>query len=303
VSLIQSVQLVLNPKLGSEMSPRTKLVLHISAVVVTGGVYLPFWIIWIIYDKWNKSKIASFQLGELIKNTKFEIAELEESLTHHSAIARSLHDCAGTFPPVGPIIKIPMARLYESRTGASTTSTSGTFQAQTKTGTVGVGTKLGPIGLGVAASKGETRGSTISSSVTHPGRDQMTKIDEGDFILFVDSISFSGAQFSRSVGFESLLSSKVLRNEILIASKQSEKNWLIALNSDSVTTCAGQIIDYLATTKGSELSKTEGKSLLERLTKQNLEDTALFKEELSRKITELSELENLHPNEVGIKDN
>ena len=67
------------------MSPRTKLVLHISVVVVTGGVYLPFWITWIVYEKWNKSKIASFQLGELIKNTKFEIAELEESLTHHSA--------------------------------------------------------------------------------------------------------------------------------------------------------------------------------------------------------------------------
>lgn len=273
------------------MSSKTKLVLNIIASVVSGGLYIPFWIMWIAYQKWHTSKVAALQLQELIKNTKFEISELEESLIHHSALDQSLRECGEIFPTTGLIIKIPMARLYESRTGASITSTSGTFQAQTKTGTVGIGTKLGPIGLGVAASQGETRGSTSSSSVTHPGRDQMTKIDEGDLVLFVDSISFSGSQFSRSVSFESLLSSKVLRNEILIASKQSEKNWLLALNSDSVTSGVGRIIDFLATTKSSELSKAEGNALLKDLKKQNLEDMNLFQEELSTKTSELGELE------------
>jgi len=285
------------------MSPKTKLVLHIIAVVATAGVYIPFWVAWIAYEKWHESKVNSYQLSESIKNIKFEISDLEESLTHHSAIGDSLQKCGEVFPSTGVIIKIPLARLYESRTGASVTSTTGTFQAQTKTGTVGVGTKLGPIGLGVAASKGETRGSTNSSSITLPGRDEMTKIDEGDFILFVDSVSFSGAQFSRSVDFDSLLSSKVLRNEILVASKQSEKNWLIALNSDAVTSYIGQIIEFLTNAKASEFPGAEANSLLEKLRKQNVEDTALFKDELSRKITELAELENPVPNQIGHKQN
>lgn len=285
------------------MSSRTKLILNLIASVLSAGLYIPFWVMWIALQKWQESKFASSQLEELIKRTKFEIAELEESLTHHSDFEDAFRECGEIFPTTGLIIKIPMARLYESRTGASITSTSGTFQAQTKTGTIGVGTKLGPIGLGVAASQGDTRGSTSSSSITHAGRDQMTKIDEGDFILSVDSISFSGAQFSRSVGFESLLSSKVLRNEILIASKQSEKNWLIALNSDSVTSGIGQIIDFLLTVKGSQPSITEGTSLLKNLKRQNLEDMILFQEELSNKTSELRELEIPEVHKWDIKVN
>jgi hypothetical protein len=195
-------------------------------------------------------------------------------------------------PNVGVIVKIPSVRLYESRVGASITSTSGTLQAQTKTGTVGIGTKLGPVGVGLAASKGETRGTINSSSVTKAGKDEMTKIDEGDLILSTDSISFAGQQFSRSVNFQDLLNWHTLNNEILISSKNSEKNWLIALNSNAVASALGQIIELVTSTNDTTLLRSKGSALLQALRRSNAEDTQLFQDELDRKSVELREIES-----------
>jgi hypothetical protein len=50
------------------------------------------------------------------------------------------------------------------------------------------------------------------------------------------------------VNFEDLLNWQVVRNKILISSKNSEKNWLVALNSDAVTSAVGQIIEFTSTT-------------------------------------------------------
>jgi hypothetical protein len=166
------------------------------------------------------------------------------------------------------------------------------LQAQTKTGTVGIGTKLGPVGVGLAASKGETRGTINSSSVTKAGKDEMTKIDEGDLILSTDSISFAGQQFSRSVNFQDLLNWHTLNNEILVSSKNSEKNWLVALNSNAVASALGQIIELITSTNDTTLLRSKGSALLQALRRSNAEDTQLFRDELDRKSIELREIES-----------
>jgi hypothetical protein len=274
------------------MSPKMKLGLNIFATFVSGGLWVPIWVGIILYQKWHATEVDKYQRSELIKKLKFEISEIEESLVQHSAFDKSLESLGSVFPGKGPVFKISDVRLYESRVGASVTSTSGTMQAQTKTGTVGIGTKLGPVGVGIAASKGETRGTINSSSITRAGKDEMTKIDEGDLILSTDSIAFAGQQFSRSVNFEDLLNWQVLKNEILISSRNSEKNWLVAVNSDAVASALGQVIELTSSTTDSSILKTQGSSLLKALRNSNLENTQLFQEELARKSDELLQIES-----------
>ena len=274
------------------MNPKVKLTLNILATAASGGIYAVFWLGWVVYQKWHAAEVATYQKTELIKNTKFEISEIQESLIHHSALDQWLAKLDTAFPVKGTILKIPAVRLYESRVGASITSTSGTLQAQTKTGTVGIGTKLGPVGVGLGASKGETRGTINSNSITRAGKDEMTKIDEGELILSDDSIAFAGAQFSRTTSFELLLSWQVVRNEILISSKNSEKNWLLALNSDSVATSIGQIIDHLSSPKDGALGVSKESSLIEFLKSSNSKDRELFQEELDQKESDLKEIES-----------
>ena len=274
------------------MSSKMKLGLNIFATVASGGLWIPIWLGIILYQKWHATEVVKYQRSELVKKLKFEISELEESLLQHSAFDKSLESLGTVFPGKGPVFKISDVRLYESRVGASITSTSGTMQAQTKTGTVGIGTKLGPVGVGLAASKGETRGTINSSSVTRAGKDEMTKIDEGDLILSTDSIAFAGQQFSRSVNFEDLLNWQVLRNEILISSRNSEKNWLVAVNSDAVASALGQVIELTSSTNDSAILKTKGSSLLKALRNSNLENIQLFREELTRKNDELHQIES-----------
>lgn len=273
------------------MNPKVKLALNILASAVSGGLYIPIWIGWVIYQNWHKSEVDKYQRSELINRTKFEISEIQESLVHHSALDQCLAKLDNGLPNKGTIIKIPSVRLYESRVGESITSTSGTLQAQTKTGTVGIGTKLGPVGVGVAASKGETRGTINSNSITRVGKDKMTKIDDGELIVMVDSIAFAGSQFSRSVSFDLMLNSQVTQNEILISSKNSEKNWLVALNSDSVAASIGQIIDQLANFANSTSSEGVESHLINTVKNTNREDLDLFNEELVRKIEFLKEIE------------
>jgi hypothetical protein len=274
------------------MNSKVKLSLNILATALTAGFWAPIWLGIYVYQKWHAGEVIKYQRSELIKKTQFEINEIKESLFHHKALDQSLEKIDSALPNVGVIVKIPSVRLYESRVGASITSTSGTLQAQTKTGTVGIGTKLGPVGVGLAASKGETRGTINSSSVTKAGKDEMTKIDEGDLILSTDSISFAGQQFSRSVNFQDLLNWHTLNNEILISSKNSEKNWLIALNSNAVASALGQIIELVTSTNDTTLLRSKGSALLQALRRSNAEDTQLFRDELDRKSIELREIES-----------
>ena len=273
------------------MSPKVKLGLNIFATFVSAGLWIPIWIGVVIYQKWHASEVVNYQRSELIKKTKFEINEIEASLLHHSALDKSLEILGSVFPSKGGLIKIPDVRLYESRVGASITSTSGTLQAQTKTGTVGIGTKIGPVGVGLGASKGETRGTVNSSSITRAGKDEMTLIDEGDFIISVESIAFAGQQFARSVDYSNLLNWQVSKNEILISSKNSEKNWLIALNSDSVVSLMAKVIEHSASQEDTARNSGDGSALIENLKNSNEEDLETLRKQLAQKSEALVSLE------------
>jgi hypothetical protein len=273
------------------MSPKVKLALNILATVISAGGWLPFWLGWVWYEKWHASKVSNYQQSEAVKKIKFEIGEMNDSLSHHSALENSLAKLDTRFPNKGMLVKIPAARLYESRAGASITSTSGTLQAQTKTGTIGIGTKLGPIGVGLGASQGETRGSIDSSSITRAGKDEMTLIDRGDFILSVESIAFAGQQFARSVDYSNLLNWQVSKNEILISSKNSEKNWLVALNSDSVVSLLGKLIEHLASLGDSLVDSDYGNSVIETLKTSNQKELESLTQQLAQKNDTLMVLE------------
>jgi hypothetical protein len=273
------------------MNPKVKLGLNIFATLISAGLWIPIWVGWEIYQRWHASEVVKYQRSESLKNIKFKISEIEDSLLHHEAFSKSLENLGSNFPIQGVIVKIPLVRLYESRVGASITSTSGTLQAQTKTGTVGIGTKIGPVGVGLGASKGETRGTINSNSVTRAGKDEMTKIDEGDLILSTNSIAFAGQQFARSVNFEDLLNWQISSNEILISSRNSEKNWLVALNSNAAASGIGKILELVSSTTESAILVSKGASLLQALKKSNSEDTQLFKEELTQKSNELRAIE------------
>ena len=275
------------------MNPKLKLSLHLFATFISAGFWIPVWIAIELIKKNTASNKMKYAHSELMKKTQYEIDELKQSIHHHAAIASSIKKLNSELPTSGVLIKIPLTRLYESRQGAAVTQTSGTLQAQTKTGTVGIGTRIGPVGVGLAASKGETRGTINSSSVTHAGKDEMQKIDEGDLILSVDSISFAGSQFSTSVPFENLLSCQISQNEILVSSKNSEKNWLIAVNSDSVASYLSQLIDLLA--DSSKVSKVVGSKLITSIASHNLGEIELFDSELEVKKQELLRLENTKP--------
>lgn len=272
------------------MSPKVKLALHILATVASAGLW-PFWLGWVWYKKWSASKVSNYQQGEAVKKIKFEIGEMNDSLSHHLALENSLVKLDTRLPNKGTLVKIPAARLYESRVGASITSTSGTFQGQTKTGSVGIGTKLGPIGVGLGASQGEMRGSIDSSSITRAGKDEMILIDEGDFILSVESIAFAGQQFARSVDYSNLMNWQVSKNEILISSKNSEKNWLVALNSDSVVASLGKLIEHLASLENSLVDSDYGTSVIETLKSSNQKELESLRQQLAQKNATLMALE------------
>ena len=274
------------------MNPKLKLCLNIIGVLASAGLWLPIWLVIEYAKKSGASNIEKNARKELLKKTQAEITDLKITIFDHSAIATSVEQLISGFPASGVIIKVPSVRLYESRQGASVTQTSGTLQAQTKTGTVGIGTKIGPVAVGVAASKGETKGTINSKSITHAGADEMSKIDEGELILSVDSISFAGSQFSRSVDFSDLLSCQFSRNEILVSSKSSEKNWLVALNTDSVANYLNQLVNLLTDSGGAEKIEAEGRKLLTEIQSHNLDELKLFQLELESQKKNLTELES-----------
>lgn len=270
------------------MSPKAKLILNASLTFLTAGLWIPVWAAWYLLEK-NKGAQG---VAEDAKNLRLDIYDLQGSIKHHEAIAKSLAKLENKLPKSGSLLNIPLVRLYESRQGDSTTETSGTLKATTKTGTVGVGTKIGGIGIGVAASQGETRGTINSKSVTRSGKDEMTLIDNGTLVLKVNSLSLTGTQFSRSVNFEDLLGCNVTRNELVISATTSEKNWLLALNSNEAAEIVADLVNFLSDTPSAKEITAQGAKLLLSASSSNNDALSKFKEDLTILEGKLSELES-----------
>lgn len=270
------------------MSPKAKLILNASLTFLTAGLWIPVWAAWYFLEK-NK---GTQSVAVDAKNLRLDIYDLQGSVKHHEAIAKSLTKLENKLPKSGSVLSIPLVRLYESRQGDSTTETSGTLKATTKTGTIGVGTKIGGIGIGVAASQGETRGTINSKSVTRSGKDEMTLIDNGTLVLKVNSLSLTGNQFSRSVNFDDLLGCNVTRNELVISSTTSEKNWLLALNSNEAAEIVAEFVNFLSDSPSDKEIALQGAKLLQASINSNNDALAKFKEELVALESKLSDLES-----------
>ena len=92
--------------------------------------------------------------------------------------------------------------------------------------------------------------------------------------------------------YETNIESLSQNNEILVSSKNSEKNWLVALNSNAVASALGQIIELITSTNDTTLLRSKGSALLQALRRSNAEDTQLFRDELDRKSIDLREIES-----------
>lgn len=270
------------------MNPKAKLILNLVLTGLTAGLWIPVWIVWHLMSKNGHL----YDSQKEMQSIRLDIYDLEGALKHHEAIEKSIHKLAGKLPKSGNVLNIPLVRLYESRQGNSTTETAGTFKSKTETGTIGIGLKVGRVGVGAAASQGHTKGTMNSKSVTYVGKDEMTLIDNGTLVLKANSLSLTGAQFSRSVNFEDLLSCNVTRNELIISATSSEKNWLLALNSNEAAEIVAEFVNFLSDTPSAKEFAAQGAKLLKTASASNEDMLSKFKQQLLALESRLSELES-----------
>jgi hypothetical protein len=256
------------------VNQKTKSSINIALTVITAGGW--FFFVWgpQLYFSRKRKK-------ELEKYLKSKEIELSSKVIQHRAIQESISNINGRIPNTGTCLEVPSVRLYESRQGKTFTETWGSINATTETGTVGIGTKIGGIGIGAAASKGHTKGSINSKSITHAGKDEMTLIDEGVLIIKVESLSIAGKQFSRTVKLEDILSLTASSNQILISASTSDKNLLIELDSEKASEYIAQIISLLRSHKEIERSSEEVAALIVEIQNRNSEDLAILEKEIS----------------------
>lgn len=270
------------------MNPKAKLILNLVLTGLTAGLWIPVWIVWHLMSKNGHL----YDSQKEMQSIRLDIYDLEGAVKHHEAIEKSIHKLAGKLPKSGNVLNIPLVRLYESRQGNSTTETAGTFKSKTETGTIGIGLKVGRVGVGAAASQGHTKGTMNSKSVTYVGKDEMTLIDNGTLVLKANSLSLTGAQFSRSVNFEDLLGCNVTRNELIISATSSEKNWLLALNSNEAAEIVAEFVNFLSDTPSAKEFVAQGAKLLKTVSASNEDMLSKFKQQLLALESRLSELES-----------
>ena len=209
--------------------------LNLMMVVMTFGLWLP---VLYIFQKNSKGGFKQSQYL-LIAKVQDEINQILPEIQHHKDIEDSIDLMEKGNLKGGILIHIQKVRLYEARQGSSITRTSGAIDAETKTGTVGIGTGIGGIGIGLAASRGQTTGVTNSTSVTKITGDEMVKIDEGDFSISQEFLTFMGEKFTKQVSLLEIVRVQVIRNEVIVSSSESEMNSLFAFNTDSVAEIIG----------------------------------------------------------------
>jgi len=192
---------------------------HIIGVVLTGGLWIPFWILNIS----NRAK----RKDRLIQSLERSIGYAEVAIDDINELISQLNNLSTPISNMRNLIKISSASLYESRQNSSVTKSTGVIDANTRTGTVGIGVKIGRVGVGGSSSKGKTEGTVKTTALTKVGKDEITKIDKGDFLVSLGSVSFAGSQFSRSTTFDELINFSHSDDRLIFSAKNSEKNWII----------------------------------------------------------------------------
>lgn len=175
------------------------------------------------------------------------------------------------------LISLSGIAFLESREGASRTTTQGTYEATTKTGTIGVALTQN---ISVAASKGQTKGTLTQNSVTYRGADQLTQVDNGKLTLSGDGISFVGGLFTRTTDFASLLDAEMRGNFLTIASSNYEKTWVLNNENQTQLEVMAIVLDVLRT-------HSEEKMTVASFRKKCIETLSQSKAELNSKCESL----------------
>lgn len=149
------------------------------------------------------------------------------------------------------IISLSNVKLKESREGGSHTTTQGTFESKTRTGTVGVRLTSN---IGIAASQGKTRGTMQQNSVTYRGKDILTEVDSGKLIVTGASLSFVGKLFTRSADFSSIINVDVDMNRLAVASTNYDKTWILQSPLVEETEFVGLVLEVLRGGTGKEMT-------------------------------------------------
>jgi hypothetical protein len=259
---------------------------HIIGVVLTGGLWIPFWLIFI----WNRSIKRKLDKKTKIETIQRRINNLDQFKNETQDLLNEISESIKNGSIGRNVLKIYSVSLFESRQLTSTTRSTGNLDATTKTGTLGIGVKIGAVGIGGARSKGKTEGVIKTTGLTTAGRDEITKIDSGVFLISHDSVSFSGSQFSRSNKYEEIIHLSYSEPRIIFSPKNSEKNWIVGINNTVIYSSAKEMLEKLINNHAS----TTEKEILDQLStvKSNLNREIIKTEdqirELEREIEDLS---------------
>ncbi len=216
---------------------------HIAISIPTGGAWLLI-AVFIEFFRHSKAKKSSMELQGAFKTlenaigrNEYERAEIERKAGLLAGKIEKAKDLRGI-----TYLEIPSVSLKESREGASHTSTSGTYESKTKTGTIGVALTQN---IGIAASEGKTKGTIQQQSVTTRGKDQLTTVDTGKLVLTGESVTFVGNLFTRTSEYGSILDYKSQGSDLRISSNNYDKAWVVQCHSDSDARWAQSLIRLL----------------------------------------------------------
>jgi hypothetical protein len=216
---------------------------HIAISIPTGGAWLLVAIFIELY-RHSKAKKSSMELEGAFKTLENAIGRNEYEKAEIERKAGLLVGKIGKNQDLQAItyLEIPSVSLKESREGASHTSTSGTFESKTKTGTIGVSLTQN---IGIAASEGKTKGTIQQQSVTTRGKDQITTVDTGKLVVTGTSVTFVGNLFTRTSTYDSILDYKSQGSDLRISSNNYDKAWVVQCHSDSDARWAQSLIEIL----------------------------------------------------------
>ena len=186
----------------------------------------------------NVSQFKSRKIQAELKGAEMALARLEQNL---ASVLKSLE--GKTKLGTTQLLAIPDVVLKEAREGAALTSTQGTFEATTKTGTIGVGVTRN---ISVAASKGQTKGTLNQQSVTRKGADELTEIDNGKLIVTGKGFSFVGGMYTRNADFETILESEIRGTHLAIASTSYERTLIVRIPEEAERELADTLIRILS---------------------------------------------------------
>lgn len=214
--------------------------MHIVLSIATFGNWLIFvmpffYLCYRSNDRVTKFKSAKIQMQldateDLLENLKNSKVTALSALEGKSKLGNT------------QIFSLSNVKLKESREGESRTSTQGTFESKTRTGTVGLRLTSN---IGIAASQGRTRGTMQQNSVTYRGKDVLTEIDTGKLIVTGSQISFVGKLFTRSAELSSIINIDVDMNRLAVASTNYDKTWILQSSLLEETELVGLVIEVL----------------------------------------------------------